>query len=188
MWLLGIISVTLIAYSSQSVTADDAALIGVDIIKTKDSEFQVHLQTVVRDSQGQLISVTEGRSGWTTIALPGKTIAGVVEIDGKQVTTTLTDNVFGAESKKEIITMYGTKYEKVQWVVPNESIGCALTDMQEVEKDICFRNRGVISFDGDFNEFGSLKIPLFQSMTSTVIVGGDDTITNQWTILREMYR
>ena len=103
MWLLGIISVTLIAYSSQSVTADDAALIGVDIIKTKDSEFQVHLQTVVRDSQGQLISVTEGRSGWTTIALPGKTIAGVVEIDGKQVTTTLTDNVFGAESKKKLL-------------------------------------------------------------------------------------
>ena len=62
--------------------------------------------------------------------------------------------------------------------VPNESIGC--------EEEICFRNRGVINFYGDFNEFGFLNIPLFQAMTSTVIVGESDTITNQWTVLREI--
>ena len=177
-WLLSAIFVTLIACSSQSVIAYDAALIGVDIIPTKDSEFQVHLRTIVRDSQGQLISVTEGRSGWTTVALPGNTIDGIIKIDDKQMITTLTDNVFGVEVKKEIITMYNTKYEKVQWIVPNESISC--------EEEICFRNRGVINFYGDFNEFGFLNIPLFQAMTSTVIVGESDTITNQWTVLREM--
>jgi len=43
--LLGAIFITLIASSIQSVTADDSALLGVDIIPTKDSEFQVHLHS-----------------------------------------------------------------------------------------------------------------------------------------------
>jgi hypothetical protein len=76
--LLGAIFITLIASSIQSVTADDSALLGVDIIPTKDSEFQVHLQVVVRDSHGQLVSVTESTNGWTTVALPGKMITGIV--------------------------------------------------------------------------------------------------------------
>ena len=114
--LLGAIFITLIASSIQSVTADDSALLGVDIIPTKDSEFQVHLQVVIRDSQGQLVSVTESTSGWTTVALPGKMITGIVIVDNKQVMTNLTDNVFSKEVEKQIITVDDIKYEKVQWV------------------------------------------------------------------------
>ena len=91
---------TLIISSVQSVTADDATLIGVNIIPTEDSEFQVHLQVVVRDSEGQLVSVTESTNGWTTIALQGKTIPCIVMVDDKQVTTNLTDNVFNEEVEK----------------------------------------------------------------------------------------
>ena len=87
---LSVIFMALIISSVQSVIADDATLIGVDIIPTKDSELQVHLQVVIRDSQGQLVSVTESTSGWTTIALQGKTIPGIVMIDDKKVVTNLT--------------------------------------------------------------------------------------------------
>ena len=114
--LLGAIFITLIASSIQSVTADDSALLGVDIIPTEDSEFQVHLQVVVRDSHGQLVSVTESTNGWTTVALPGKMITGIVIVDNKQVMTNLTDNVFNKEVEKEIIAVDDIKYEKVQWV------------------------------------------------------------------------
>ena len=101
-WLSSAIFIVLITGFVQSVIADDATLIGVDIIPTKDSELQVHLQVVIRDSQGQLVSVTESTSGWTTIALQGKTIPGIVTIDGKQVVTDLTNNVFNEEIEKEI--------------------------------------------------------------------------------------
>ena len=85
-WLSSAIFIVLITGFVQYVIADDATLIGVDIIPTKDSELQVHLQVVIRDSQGQLVSVTESTSGWTTIALQGKTIPGIVMIDDKKVT------------------------------------------------------------------------------------------------------
>ena len=60
--LLSTIFIISIASSIQSIIADDSDLLGVDIIPTKDSEFKVHLQVVVRDSQGQLVSVTDRKS------------------------------------------------------------------------------------------------------------------------------
>ena len=177
--VLNIALIILIVGSVQSVIADDAALIGVDIIPTKDSELQVHLQVVIRDSQGQLVSVTESTSGWTTIALHGKTIPGIVMVDGKQVVTNLVDNVFNEETEKEIIIVDGTEYEKVQWIDTKSS--CEAKECEDIQ------NIGTwnINFYGDFNKFGFLNIPLFQAMTSTVVLDDDDNITNQWTILRE---
>ena len=180
--VLNIALIILIVGSVQSVIADDAALIGVDIIPTKDSELQVHLQVVIRDSQGQLVSVTESTSGWTTIALHGKTIPGIVMVDGKQVVTNLVDNVFNEEIEKEIIPVDGTKYEKVQWIDTTSS--CEDEGCKNIQ-DIGTWN---INFYGDFDKFGFLNIPLFQAMTSNVILEDNDSITNQWTVLREMDR
>ncbi len=178
---LSAIFMTLIISSIQSVTADDATLIGVDIIPTEDSEFQVHLQVVVRDSEGQLVSVTESTNGWTTIALQGKTIPGIVMVDDKQVTTNLTDNVFNEEVEKEIVTVDSIKYEKVQWIDTTSS--CEVETCQDTHQNVGAWN---INFYGDFNKFGFLNIPLFQAMTSNVILEDEDNIVNQWTILREM--
>ena len=175
------IFIALIAGSAQYVMADNAALIGVDIIPTKDSELQVHLQVVVRDSQGQLVSVTESTSGWTTIALPGNTILGIVMVDNKQVITNLTDNVFNEEIEREIITINGIKYEQVQWIDTTSS--CEEETCMGIHQNVGTWN---INFYGDFDEFGFLNIPLFQAMTSNVILDEDDKITNQWTVLREM--
>ena len=179
-WLPSTIFIVLITGFVQSVIADDATLIGVDIIPTKDSELQVHLQVVIRDSQGQLVSVTESTSGWTTITLQGKTIPGIVMMDNKQVITNLTDNVFNEEIGKEIITIDGISYEKVQWIDTTSS--CEEETCKDVHQNIGTWN---INFYGDFDKFGFLNIPLFQAMTSTVILDDDDDITNQWTILRE---
>ena len=177
---LSAIFMTLIISSVQSVTADDATLIGVNIIPTEDSEFQVHLQVVVRDSEGQLVSVTESTNGWTTIALQGKTIPGIVMVDNKQVTTNLTDNVFNEEVEKEIVTVDGIKYEKVQWIDATSS--CEVETCQDIHQNVGAWN---INFYGDFNKFGFLNIPLFQAMTSNVILEDEDNIVNQWTVLRE---
>ena len=177
---LSAIFMTLIISSIQSVTADDATLIGVNIIPTEDSEFQVHLQVVVRDSEGQLVSVTGSTNGWTTIALQGKTIPGIVMVDDKQVTTNLTDNVFNEEVEKEIVTVDGIKYEKVQWIDTTSS--CEVETCQDIHQNVGAWN---INFYGDFNKFGFLNIPLFQAMTSNVILEDEDNIVNQWTVLRE---
>ncbi len=179
--VLSTIFVVLIASSIQSVIADDATLIGVDIIPTEDSNLQVHLQVIIRDSQGYLVSVTESTSGWTTIALEGNTIPGIVIVDGKKIITNLTDNVFNEEIEKEIVTIDDTKYEKVQWVDTTSS--CEEKTCMDIHQNIGTWN---INFYGDFNEFGFLNIPLFQAMTSTVILEDGDNITNQWTVLREM--
>ena len=180
-WLLSAIFITLIASSIQSIIADDSDLLGVDIIPTKDSEFEVHLQVVVRDSQGQLVSVTESTSGFTTVTLLGKMIAGVVIVDNKHVMTNLTDNVFNKEVEKEIITVDVIKYEKVQWVDMKSS--CEEKTCEDIHQNVGKWN---INFFGDFNEFGFLNIPLFQALTSTVILEEDDNVTNQWTVLRAM--
>ena len=175
------ILIALISNSIQSVSADDSTLIGVDIIPTKDSELQVHLQVIVRNVEGQLVSVTESTSGWTTIALQGKTIPGIVMVDDRQVVTNLTDNVFNEEVEKETITIDSIKYEKVQWIDVTSS--CEKKTCKNVHQNIGTWN---INFYGNFDKFGFLNIPLFQAMTSNVILEDSDNIINQWTVLREI--
>jgi len=178
--MLSIIFTALIVGSVQPVLADEIT----DLFKPvpiSNSEYQLHLQVVVRDSHGQLVSVTESTNGWTTVALPGKMITGIVIVDNKQVMTNLTDNVFNKEVEKEIITVDDIKYEKVQWVDTKSS--CEDESCKDIHQNIGKWNT---NFFGDFNEFGFLNIPLFQALTSTVIMEEDDNVTNQWTVLRAM--
>ena len=190
--MLSIIFTTLIVGSVQSVLADEHRLglqpVRVDAVTDlfkpvpiRNSEYQFHLQVVVRDSHGQLVSVTESTNGWTTVALPGKMITGIVIVDNKQVMTNLTDNVFNKEVEKEIIAVDDIKYEKVQWVDTKSS--CEDESCKDIHQNVGKWNT---NFFGDFNEFGFLNIPLFQALTSTVIMEEDDNVTNQWTVLRAM--
>ena len=178
--MLSIIFTALIVGSVQPVLADEIT----DLFKPvpiRNSEYQFHLQVVVRDSHGQLVSVTESTNGWTTVALPGKMITGIVIVDNKQVMTNLTDNVFNKEVEKEIIAVDDIKYEKVQWVDTKSS--CEDESCKDIHQNVGKWNT---NFFGDFNEFGFLNIPLFQALTSTVIMEEDDNVTNQWTVLRAM--
>ena len=98
--LLSIIFVLLITGSIQSVTADHLEPgqgifkneIAVEFIPTNDSNYQIYLQTVLRNGDGQLISVTERMYGFV---IP------------HQITDHVFDTLMG---KKEIITIDNIKY------------------------------------------------------------------------------
>ena len=193
---LGVIFVTLIACSIQSVTADhlepgkgifkDESKI--EAVATQDTDYQVYLQTVLRNEDGQLINVTEGVHGYI---IPHK----------------ITDHVFDTlMGKKEIITIDNIEYEKVQytfsptleqrWVetypifeeIPIEFKveEDALAQMKEKIKDYY---RWKIHYCAAFSDIGHNEfqcIPVFQAFTVVELVTQTDVVTHQWTILREL--
>ena len=92
-----------VAGSAQSISADHLESNGkgiftdqndVNLVSDNGSKFQLHIQVVVRDAQGQLVSVLE-TSG------------------GEYLRHELTDGIFEYRmGEKEIITIDGVKYEK----------------------------------------------------------------------------
>ena len=103
--LLGTVFVLLLVDSTESVAADHLEPgegiwkdeNSVNLVTTKDSKYQVHLQVEVRNAQGQLISISE-----TT--------------NVNHIPHEITDNTFDTMlGKKEIITIDNVKYEKIQY-------------------------------------------------------------------------
>ena len=192
--LLSVILVALIAGSIQSVTADhlepgkgifkDRAKI--ETVATQDSNYKIYLQTVLRNGDGQLISVTEGLHGFV---IPHK----------------ITDDIFDTlMGKKEIVTIDNIKYEKVQYMfsptlvqrtievypifeeisIEYEVEEDTLTQMKEKIKDYYrWKLHYCTTFEG--HEYSC--IPIFQAFTVVELVTHTDVVTHQWTILRELY-
>ena len=195
MLLLSVIFVTLTAGSVQSVTADHSEP-GEGIFKdtgdvvvqaTWGSNYQISLQTVLRNGDGQLISVSEGTSG-----------------NGYIIPHKVTDHVFDTlMGKKEIVTIDNIKYEKVQYtfsptleertvgmypifagtIVKFNAEGDALTQMNEKRKDYSIWK---IHYCATFEGHGYSCIPIFQVLVSTMTLDPHDVITQQWTVLREL--
>ena len=195
MLLLSVIFVTLTAGSIQSVTADHSEP-GEGIFKdtgdvvvqaTWGSNYQISLQTVLRNGDGQLISVSEGTSG-----------------NGYIIPHKVTDHVFDTlMGKKEIVTIDNIKYEKVQYTfsptleqrtekiypifeeIPIEYLveEEALVQMKE---DIRDYYNWQIHYCATFEGHGYVCIPLFVAFTVVELVTPTDVITHQWTILREL--
>ena len=193
--LLSIIFVTLIVGSIQSVTADHSEPgigifkdeIEVELVTTQDSNYQVYLQTVLRNGDGQLISVSEGTSG-----------------NGYIIPHKVTDHVFDTlMGKKEIVTIDNIKYEKVQYTFSPtveqrtekiypifEEIHIeyvveedALAQMKEEIRDYYSWQ---IHYCATFEGHGYVCIPIFVAFTVVELVTPTDVITHQWTILREL--
>ena len=189
--LLIITFVLLITGSIQSVTADHLEP-GQGIFKNEreieavpiqDSNYQIYLQTVLRNGDGQMISVAEGMHGFV---IP------------HQVTDHVFDTLMG---KKEIVTIDNIKYEKVQYTFsptleqrtektypifeefPIEYVveGDALVQMKE---DIRDYYRWVIHYCATFKGHEYTCIPIFQAFTVVELVTPTDTVTHQRTILR----
>ena len=195
MLLLSVIFVTLTACSVQSVTADHSEP-GEGIFKdtgdvvvqaTWGSNYQISLQTVLRNGDGQLISVSEGTSG-----------------NGYIIPHKVTDHVFDTlMGKKEIVTIDNIKYEKVQYTfsptleqrteniypifeeIPIEYLveEEALAQMKE---DIRDYYSWKIHYCATFEGHGYVCIPLFVAFTVVELVTQTDVVTHQWTILREL--
>ena len=194
--LLSVIFVALITCSIQSISADHESGEGifkdrseVDLVTTHDSDYQVYLQAVLRNGDGQLINVTE------TMAT------------GAYIPHEITDYVFDTlMGKKEIVIIDNVKYEKVQytfsptleqrWIgmypifeevpIKIKVAGLAKDEVFNVTKDHALWK---IHYCADFSSIGhhGLQcIPIFQVLVPTITLEPGDVVTHQWTILRVM--
>jgi hypothetical protein len=155
----------------------------IEAVPIQDSNYQIYLQTVLRNGDGQMISVVEGMHGFV---IPHK----------------LTDHVFDTlMGKKEIVTIDNIKYEKVQYTFsptleqrtektypifeefPIEYVveEDALVQMKE---DIRDYYRWVIHYCATFKGHVYTCIPVFQAFNVVSYVDPTDVVTHQWTILR----
>ena len=168
--LLGTIFVLLLADSVESVAADhlepgEGIFIDenrVNLVSTKDSKYQVHLQVEVRNAQGQLISISE-----------------TTNVD--HIPHEITDNTFDEMlGEKEIITIDNVKYEKVQYT--------GTLDIEQLlppsKKPSHFIGNWVISLCSVFDKHGYTCISPWQANSSFVSLEEDDVVKNHWTILR----
>ena len=190
--LLSITFVLLITGSIQSVTADHLEP-GKGIFKdaqtlqeteaTLDSNYQIYLQTVLRNADDQLISVTERMYGFV---IP------------HQITDHVFDTLMG---KKEIVTIDNIKYEKVQYtfsptleqrtektypIFEEFPIEYVVEEdaRAQMKEDIRDYYRWVIHYCATFKGHVYTCIPVFQAFTVVELVTHTDVITHQWTILR----
>ena len=192
--LLSAIFVALIACSIQSISADHLEP-GQGIFKdegaynfeiTQGTNYQVYLQTILRNGDDQLINITENTE--TGAYIPHK----------------ITDDIFDTlMGKKEIVTIDNIKYEKVQYTfsptleqrtmgmypifaetnIKFKMEGDALAQMNEEHKDYSIWK---IHYCATFEGHGYSCIPIFQVLVSTMTLEPHDVITQQWTILREL--
>ena len=150
------IFIALISGSMQDVFAVDMT----DIFKPvpiKNSEYQFHLQVVLRDADGGLISVVESTNGYY---IP------------HDITDQVFDNDFG---EKEIIIVDNIKYEKVKF-----------TEQYSLDlpyKLMFFIPIAIEVNDG--SKMVIVDANIFQAFVPLVYLEADYVIDTQWTILRE---
>ena len=147
----------LIAGSIHDVLAENIT----DIFKPvpiKNSEYNFHLQVVLRDTDGGLISVTESTNGYY---IP------------HDVTDQVFDNDFG---EKEIVIVNNIKYEKAQF-----------TEQYSLDlpyKLMFFIPIAIEVSDGSKTVIVDANI--FQAFVPLVYLEEGYVIDTQWTILREL--
>ena len=147
----------LIAGSIQDVLAENIT----DTLKPvpiKNSEYQFHLQMVLRDSDGRLISVTESTNGYY---IP------------HDVTDEIFDHNFG---KKEIVIVDNIKYEKVQY---------AEKYSLDLPLKLMFFIPAIIEVSHG-SEILIVDAYIFQALVPLVYLEEDDVINTQWTIFRKL--
>ena len=151
----------LIAGSIQDVLAYDITDI-FEPIPIRNSEYQFHLQAVLRDTDGRLISVTEATNGYYI---------------SHEITDESFDKCFGANiCKKEIVVIDNKKYEKVQFTNKYSL---------EVRSTLMFLIIAELSII-DGNEIVMVDAPIFQAFVPLIHLEEDDMIHAQWTIFRDL--
>ena len=152
---LNVIFILLIIGSVQSVLAADTTNI-LKPVPIKNSEYQFHLQVVLRDADGTLIGVTETTNGYY---IP------------HNVTDEAFDNHFG---KKEIVVVDNIKYEKVQFT-EKYSVDLPLKLMFFIPAilEVSYGPETVI-----------VDANIFQAFSPLVYLEENNVINTQWTIFR----
>ena len=180
---LGVIFVTLITSSVLSIAADDPAGNNVvsedadklNVVPTEDLKYEIYLHVLVRNADGELISVAECQ------------FTNCTDYLAHEVTDYAFDTALG---KKEIITIDNIKYEKVQFSDSSEQTMTSLTLYNQYMFDNYLRVPAwewVIEVCGEpIKKYGVECTQIFWSRTSVMwLEVGDTTIAN-WTILREL--
>ena len=145
----------LIAGSTQDVLAEDIT----DILKpvpTKNSEYKFHLQVLLRDTDGMLISVTETTNGY-------------------YIPHNITDEAFDYNfGKKEIVVVDNIKYEKVQFT-EKYSVNLPLKLMFFIPAilEVSYGPETVL-----------VDANIFQAFSPLVYLEENNMINTQWTIFR----
>ena len=156
MVMLGAIFVTLIVSSFQSLAAQNEN----DVM---NSEYKIHLQVVVRDTNEQLVSVIESTN--TKIFPPylpdGTLVEGFI------------DYMFDRELQNDyqVITIDGTKYEKVVWTTPIQETDPGMIVITTSQLDIC----------GTFEVYGEMCIPSLGASFSWIDLDLSFTTIDKWT-------
>ena len=192
--LFGAVFVVLLACSVQATSAENIPIKGlfvspgqVELVTTEGTNYQIYLQTIIRNADGQLVNVTESTA------------------NGAYVPHMLSDHVFDTlMHENEIITIDGIDYEKGQWLfspsLEQRFIGLYpifseitinfvsepgddTKIMYEEEKDFSIWK---IHYCGDWEGFGFSCLPVFQVLVPNMTLEPTDTIEQQWTILREV--
>ena len=170
--MLSTIIITLIVGSAQVATAEK---FNVDLAGLE--RYEVYLQSVVRDAQGQLLSVSESTVGWVLIT----SFSDGVQIPG--LLDTLVDNNIIAE--KKIITIDNVKYEKIQFQTEKVVDHRMLTSLGTAK--VGMSSGTLWKFCGDFKgEYGYQCVPTFKAKTPQIHIAEGNVLTDQWTILRVM--
>ena len=168
--LLCTIFILLLANSTESVAADHVELGDgiwkdenrVNLVSTKDSKYQVHLQVEVRNAQGQLISISE---------------TSHVNYIPHEITDNTFDKMLG---KKEIITIDNIKYEKIQYT--------GILDMEQLlpsaRQPSHFIGSWVINLCQVFDKHGYTCVTPWQANTNYVSLEEYDIVKNYWNVLR----
>ena len=132
------------------------------IVTTEDSKYQLHIQVILRNAEGHLIGTTEGTYG-------------------SYVPHKLTDNSFDTLfGEKEIVTVDGIKYEKVQF--GRDFNAMAYLGQAGVGGLWLVQVCGEIS--KQFNDVECANI--FEARTNQVVLEVGDIVTTNWVILRTM--
>ena len=166
----------LIAGSIQDVLADDIT----DMYKPvpmRNSEYQVHLQVIIRDASGGLISVIESTTGYYL---------------ADEITDEAFDYCFGPSiCEKEIVVIDNKKYEKVPFAqkygmdspvdVLNFKQSLQETSFSHALPKMSFFIRAIIQTE----ENSMLDLRLFQVFVPLIYIEEGDEIKTQWNVLRE---
>ena len=186
--LLGAIFVALIAGSVQSISADHESGKGifkneheVELADTKNTNYQVYLQAVLRNGDGHLISVVESTA------------------NGGHIAHKITDDIFDTlMGEKEIVIIDNIKYEKVRYTfsptleqrwmgmypIPDQikiNINVKGDAAAQINKKIKDHNVWKIHYCADFAYIGHHDglqcIPVFQVLVPTMTIEPTDVIT-----------
>ena len=173
--LLGIIFVALITSSIPPIIADES----FDNEESfEDSKYKIYLHVLVRNAQGELITIAE--------TLPCKLGNYCSEYKDHEVT----DYAFDILAKKEIITINNIKYEKIQFSDTYGYTDTTMTYHNQNLFDLSDREptgRWVVEICGEsLNKFGFECAKIFQSRTSIVWLELGDVTTSNWTILKKI--